>query len=161
MIALLSSAQALSKVDRSVFLPDAPQCNTPSDELLAQVTRRAIAIMAPCATHELARAVTQSFGGLADGDEAFAQRIDRNVEDLIVYGDILEIRESAEGGWSGTKSFVLRPAPPSFVKRKNRSIAILGIARDQITPLTAELNSRVIYHGALRISRVTSSLLFF
>jgi hypothetical protein len=155
MTALLSSAQALSKVGRSVSLPDAPGCNTPSDELLAQVTRRAVAIMAPCATHELARAVTQSFAGLADDDEAFAGRIEAIVEDLIVYGDILEMRESAENGWSGTKSFVLRPAPPSFVKRKDRSIAVLGIAGDQITPLTAELNSRVIYHGALRIIRAS------
>lgn len=157
MIALLSSAQALSKVGRSVFLPGAPECDTPSDELLAQVARRAIAIMAPCATHELSRAVTQSFGGLADVDEAFAERIDMIVEDLIVYGDILEMRESAEDNWSGTKSFVLRPAPPSFVNRKDHSIAILGIAGEQITPLTAELNLRVIPHGALRIIRASEN----
>ena len=150
MIALMSSAQALSKVGRSVFLPDTPEGNTPSEEVLAQVTRRAIAIMAPCATHELARAVTESFAGLTRDVEVFAERISSIVEDLIVYGDIIEMRERAEDNWSGSKGFVLRPAPPSFVKRKNGSIAILGIAGDQITPLTAELNSRTLYHGVLR-----------
>jgi hypothetical protein len=151
MIALLSSAQALSKVARSVFLPDAPERNTPSDELLAQVARRAIAIMAPCATHELARAVTQSFPGLDNDVQAVAERIANIVEDLIVYGDIIEMRDTAEDSWSGAKGFVLRPAPPSFVKRKDGSIAILGIAGDQITPLTADLNSRTVHHGVLRI----------
>jgi hypothetical protein len=48
-------------------------------------------------------------------------------------------------------SFVLRPSPPSFVKRRNGSIAILGVAGDQITPLTAELDARIVHRGALRI----------
>jgi hypothetical protein len=155
MIAVLSAAEALSKVRRSVFLPDASEGSTPSDDLLAHVTRRAVAIMAPCAAHELVRAVGQSFAGMADDAEAFAERIAGIVEDLIVYGDIIEMRESSADSWPGSKGFVLRPAPPSFVKRTDGSIAILGIAGDQITPLTAELNSRAVAHGVLRIIPAT------
>jgi len=151
MIALLSPAQAFDQVRRSVFLSSAPEHDVPSDELLAQVARRAIAIMAPCPAYELVHAMAQSFGSVSGKAGAFAERVGGIVEDLIVYGDILEMRESADDSWAGTKSFVLRPAPPSFVRRKDGSVAIVGIAGEQITPLTVELNSRVIHHGVLRI----------
>jgi hypothetical protein len=83
--------------------------------------------------------------------DALVERTGEIVEELIVFGDILEMRPRADSAWSEEKSFVLLPAPPSFVARKNGSVAILGVAGDQITPLTAELESHASYQGVLRI----------
>jgi hypothetical protein len=151
VITLLTPAEALTKVANSVFLPDTQASNEPTPELLAQVARRAIAIMAPCATHELVHAIALSFGALLTDADAFQLRVEDIVEDLIVYGDILEMRDSGEESWSSERNFLLRPAPPSFVTRNDGSVAILGIAGDAITPLTAELNTRTVSRGAIRI----------
>jgi hypothetical protein len=151
MITVLSPAQALGRVAKSVLLPELTETSSASDQLLAQVARRAINIMAPCATHELVRAVTQSFAGLGENDEAFSDRVAAIVEDLIVYGDILEMRQSTEDSFADARGFLLRPGPPSFVTRKNGSVVILGIAGDQLTPLTADLDARTVHHGVLRI----------
>jgi hypothetical protein len=151
MISVLTATQAIGKLARSIFLHPGTDNVGVTDELLAQVVRRALCIMAPCATHELARAVSQSFPGVELDGESLTDRVDRIVESLIVYGDILEMRGLDDQAWSQGSSFVLRPAPPSFVARKNGSVVILGIAGEQITPLTGELESRVLYRGVLRI----------
>jgi hypothetical protein len=155
MISVLSPEQAISKLAGSVFLHAETDGVGITDELLSQVVRRALYIMAPCGAHELARAVLQSFPSVELDGESLADRIDRVVESLIVYGDILEMRGLTDQAWSQGNSFVLRPAPPSFVVRRNSSVAVLGIAGEQITPLTGELESRVVHRGVLRIIPVS------
>jgi hypothetical protein len=151
MISLITEQEALGRICQSSFLSPVPGSSDLPDELLAQLARRAVAFTAPCAAHELAKAVVQSFAGATLYTEGFTERVDRVVEELIVYGDILEMRPAEDNSWSEDKGFVLLPAPPSFVARSNGTVAILGVAGDQITPLTAEIEGLVSYRGALRI----------
>jgi hypothetical protein len=148
MLAILSPEQAIEKIGRSVFFHIGVGSLEPSNEFLAQVIRRAAQVTAPCSKHELVHSVAQSFEGVMTVDEHFAERIERVTEELIVFGDILEMRAAAD---DSARGFILRPAPPSFVARRNGSLAILGVAGDYITPLTGELELRVIARGALRI----------
>ena len=119
-------------------------------QLLAQALRRAAHALAPCPRHELERAVHQSLKGLGLGDGDLRICTEETLETLLVYGEILEMRTATDDPWH-TSPLVLRPAPPSFVVRKNGSIVILGVAGDEITPLTSEMNARVAYQGVLRI----------
>src|SRR5947209_9209258 len=89
--------------------------------------------------------------GLPDAAAPLADRVDAVIEDMIVFGDILEMREQSSDALGLTDAFSLWPAPPSFVTRENSSIAILGIAGELISPLTAELEARVRHSGVLRI----------
>jgi hypothetical protein len=151
MISAISPQQALLKVAQSLALQP-NECNDRvNDAMLAQAVRRAVHILAPCAAHELTGAVTQSLVGLEPPSDDLAGRVDEVVEALIVYGDILEMRDAADERWSHTNSFVLRPAPPSFVARRNGWVAVLGVAGDQITPLTGDLDARVVHRGVLRL----------
>jgi len=49
-----------------------------------------------------------------------------------------------------TSRLVLRPAPPSFVKRDNGDVILLGVAGDQPTAVLGALAERVLYRGPLR-----------
>ena len=150
MISVLSPAQAVEKISHSVFLTAQGENKQLSDELLAQVLRRTVQIMAPCAAHELKHAVLQSLPDMTCENEPLQDKIDRLTEELIVYGDILEMHGRSEDDRGSGRRFILRPAPPSFVERQNGSIAILGVAGDQLSALTGELEARVKYHGVLR-----------
>jgi hypothetical protein len=151
MISALSPQQAVASAARSLFVASSEHADTLTNELIAQALRRGVYILAPCASHELVRAVTQSFVGIGVEKEQLAERVDALLEDLIAYGDILEMRRALEDAWTASNAFLLRPAPPSFVARRNSSIAILGVAGDQITPLTGEVESRLVHRGVLRI----------
>ena len=151
MISILSPAQALASVARSVLLPDSYSEEVVSDELLAQATRRAIGIMAPCATYELIRAIVRTFQGTAASEEVLAERVAAIVEELIVYGDILEMKDASTGFSGGIDNFVLRPAPLSFVARRNGTVALIGVAGDRLTPLTGDLIAQTRHQRTLRI----------
>jgi hypothetical protein len=155
MLADLSQEQIIEKLGKSVFFQTTADSSELSDELLAQIIRRAAQVTAPCTKPELVGSVTQSFDGIVAIDDEFTERIERITEDLIVFGDILEMRAAPNDSTLNPTGFILRPAPPSFVARRNGSLAILGIAGDYITPLTEELEQRVVVRGALRIMPAT------
>jgi hypothetical protein len=56
----------------------------------------------------------------------------------------------ADDPWT-VSPLIVRPAPPAFVSRKIGSMIILGVAGDEITPLSSEVNGRLAWHGVLRI----------
>jgi hypothetical protein len=155
MLADLTHEQLFERIGHSVFFHMGGKPCELSDELLAQVIRRAAQVTAPCTKQELVSSVVQSFSGIVTVDEQFTGRIEHVTEDLIVFGDILEMRAAPNDLMLNPTGFILRPAPPSFVARRDGSLAILGIAGDYITPLTAELERRVVVRGALRIMPAT------
>ena len=91
----------------------------------------------------------ESFAGLGHAREELAPVVEHTLEELIVYGDILEMRDADDDHWSRS-ALVLRPAPPSFIERKNGSIVVIGVAGDEITPFTSELASRICHNSGLR-----------
>ena len=150
MIAIATTAEALSSVARSTGIAGYIPESGLSEAFLAQAVRRAVSFMAPCTSRELARAVARSFSGPFK-EEELTERVADVIEELIVYGDILEMREPLDDVLGASRTFVLRPAPPCFVARPDGSVAIIGIAGEQPTPLTSELNSLLQHHGVLRI----------
>jgi hypothetical protein len=150
MISALSSADVLKSIGRSLRLPSSVSAIL-SDEMIAQTLRRATHILAPCPAYALARSARQALGGIGLSDEELDSRIEGALEALIVNGDVLEMRAGAEDRWELPDTFELRPAPPAFVVRKNRSVVLLGVAGDEITPLPTDWESMVAYRGAIRI----------
>ncbi len=147
-ISLIPPHEVLPRIARSLRIADAP-CGL-TLQLLGQALRRAAYILAPCPRHEIERAVRQSLAGLGPNDDHLRVQIEETLETLLVYGEILEMRAATDDPWHASP-LVLRPAPPSFIVRKNGSVVILGVAGDEITPFTNEMNARVACQGVLRI----------
>ena len=98
----------------------------------------------------LASAVLEALRLLSDDPEALRKRAVEAVENLIIFGDLLELNQvtvddpSVKGTW-------LFAAPPSFVVRPSGSIFVLGIVPDEASPLPASLNDRIMYEGFTRM----------
>jgi hypothetical protein len=150
IISSLSSRDALGSIIRSLRLA-ASLTERVSDELIAQSLRRAVYIEAPCLPHALARATREALAGLGAPDGALENRVEEVMESLIAYGDILEMRVAGEDRWESDGTLELRAAPPAFVLRKNKSVVLLGVAGDEITPLPSDWDARIQYRGVLRI----------
>ena len=145
MIQRLTPAGVLERTARSLALA------TPAaaESLVAQALRRAVSALAPCSRAEVLRFVRQPLDGLlAVSDEWYEDLLDA----LIAYGDLLEVTPQDEDAWR-TGRLVLRPAPPSFVRRAHGDLIILGVAGDQPTALLGELAERLEHRGPLRTLR--------
>lgn len=88
--------------------------------LLKPALRRAAYVLAPAARADLVRFVVEPLAPFGDWRAATEAALD----DLIVYGDILEMRRLSQEDW-GAPAEVLRPAPPTFVRRANGDVMIL------------------------------------
>lgn len=119
------------------------------DALIAALLRRAAGICCPCAPSTLASAVIPGLHGMAVDRDALARRVADIAETLLVYGDLLELSRVTidDANVKGTWIFA---APPSFVEGPAGSVYLLGMAKDEITPLPESLLSRVEHNGALR-----------
>jgi hypothetical protein len=149
-IEVITAREAIHRTARSLGLESFAASAALTSELIAQALRRAVHILAHCGTHELESAVLESLAGLGLAKDELALAVEAMLEDLIAYGDILEMHSADDDHWSRS-GLVLRPAPPSFVVRSDRSVAVLGVAGDDITPFAGELAGRLHHTGALRI----------
>ena len=148
-ISVITSKDAIHRVARSLGFQAPASVEDLKPEIIAQALRRAVHILAPCGKHELENAMLEFFAGLGHAREELAPVVEHTLEELIVYGDILEMRDADDDHW-GRSALVLRPAPPSFIERKNGSIVVVGVAGDEITPFTPELASRICHNSGLR-----------
>lgn len=141
MMRAVSAAEALN------LTGDGLGCPQPSDaiQLLKPALRRAVHILAPAARGDLVRFVAESFAPFGDLREA----IEAALDEMIVYGDILEMRRQDHDAW-GTPAEVLRPAPPSFVRQGDGEFIILGVAGDYPSPLSQRLAAQIIDDGLVR-----------
>jgi hypothetical protein len=148
---VISRTEALAAVAGSLRISASgiEETATVSLPLIAQALRRAAHVLAPCPRHELERAVLQSIAPLADDPTKIDEQVTEALQTLIAYGDILEMKTQSDDAWA-INALVIRPAPPSFVLQKNGTAIILGVAGDEITPLTDSTNSRIQTHGVLR-----------
>lgn len=117
-----------------------------SQDLIKPALRRALFLLAPCSRADLIRFVAAPLAPFAISRES----VETALEELIVYGDALEMRKLAGDPWDAPPS-VLRPAPPSFVQRDDGTIIILGVAGDYPSALTPALQSRVVQAGPVRL----------
>jgi hypothetical protein len=114
--------------------------------LLKPALRRASYLLAPCSAADLIRFVAEPLAPLGEVRE----EIDGELQDLIAYGDIFEMRRIDGDPWD-TPSLVLRPAPPAFVMRSTTQAFILGIGGDYPSPLPADLSARLDHAGPVRL----------
>lgn len=119
--------------------------------VVAQAVRRASYILAPCGQSRLQSTVVGSLRGIGPSDEEVERVVADVIEDLIVFGDLLEMRSAESDLWES--SYTLRPAPPAFVMRPDGGAFIVGIAGDDISPLSSDLEARLHHNGLLRILR--------
>ncbi len=130
-VAVISRGEATRKTAQSLGLPESCATLDGSNALIAQAIRRSVFIAAPCSIRTTRAVVTTALCALANDEKALEARITDVIEDLVATGDLLEMRrESPEGA-----DLVLRPAPPAFVKRKDGTFILLGVAGDEITPV--------------------------
>ncbi len=115
-------------------------------DLLKPALRRAAFVLAPASRADLIRFVAEPLTPFGVEHEL----IEEALEELITYGDILEMRKLDSDEWDAP-AYVLRPAPPSFVQRPDGTIIILGVAGAFPTPLTADLAQRVADRGPVRV----------
>lgn len=139
--------RCLSATDLLMATGESLGIAAPSDvaQLLKPALRRAAYVLAPAARADLVRFVIEPlapFGELREATEAA-------LDDLIIYGDILEMRRLSQEVW-GTPAEVLRPAPPTFVRRANGDVMILGVAGDHSSALTPDLEANLRDDGPVR-----------
>lgn len=139
---VLSSENLLSECSRAFDLPDV----TLVEELVRPALRRAAYLLAPCSAADLVRFVADPLTPIRD----LRETVEQSLEEMITYGDILEMRKLESDPW-GVPSYVLRPAPPAFVIRSPTEAIIIGISGDLPSPLPAELASQVRTKGPVRV----------
>lgn len=120
------------------------------DAVLAALLRRAAGILCPCSPLTLTAAVLESLQFLVEGQPEMKDRLTITAESLLVGGDLLELSQVTidDPAVKGTWVFA---APPSFVVRPGGSIFLMGIVPDELTPLPATLNTRVVNQGFSRV----------
>jgi hypothetical protein len=131
-VTVVSRTDALNKLAQSLGLSlEDSHLNESSNTLIAQLIRRAVFIGAPCSIRTVRNAITTALGPLAIDGQEFEDRVAAVFEDLLAIGDILEMRREGQD----SEGVILRPAPPAFVKRKDQTFILLGVAGDEITPV--------------------------
>ncbi len=112
-------------------------------EVLAALVRRAVSFQSPCSARSLARSVTDSLRGLVATEE-FDSRIDSIVDELLSYGDLIEVERMAGSGQ------VVYPAPPTFVVLGSGRILLLGVCPESVEWLPPSLSGSLTYRGHVR-----------
>jgi hypothetical protein len=120
------------------------------DALLAALVRRAAGVLCPSATVTLVSAVVDALRLLTQDSETLKKRATTAVDNLIVFGDLLELNQVTVDD-PAVKSTWVFAAPPSFVARPSGTIFILGVVADEVSALPASLNERITHEGFTRI----------
>ena len=139
--------RSLSPSDLLLSIGDGLGVSDPGEigPLLKPALRRGAHILAPAARGDLVRFVAEPLAAFGDQRGAVESALD----EMIVYGDILAMRRQSLDSW-GAPAEVLRPAPPTFVRRSNGEFIILGGAGDHPTALSQELDALLVDDGMVR-----------
>jgi hypothetical protein len=128
---------------------DSSSLDLTSIEAIAGALRRVASFLCPCATPTLIRGVVQPLRGLVDDLEKVKAIVEDTLEAMIAHGDILEHRDLEEN-LGHKNSVMLYAAPAAFVTRRSGTVILLGIASDQLSALTDDLEARIEYVNHLR-----------
>ncbi|MCJ2136868.1 hypothetical protein MKK69_22920 [Methylobacterium sp. J-026] len=148
-IAVLPPKDAFTRIASSLSVPDPGQDAERTVAFVCQVIRRAALAVTPCGRAALEAVAVEALKGFWPDRSTLALAVEQATEELLVYGDLLEMQVPVEG--SVRASFVIRAAPPHHVMRGADSCVILGLGNEEITPLPASTLARVHHIGALRL----------
>jgi hypothetical protein len=138
-IRILNRQELLLSSLAALHMP-ADSADHSSPEFIAAIVRLVASFLAPCSERTIVDNVSRCLRGLEDPESELGDRVVGVLEDLVGYGDLLELREDQE---TGTGALVLYLAPPSFVRRKSGIFFLVGMAPDRGTPLAESLFPRV------------------
>lgn len=147
-VAVLPPKDAFTRIASSLSVPDPGHDAERTVAFVCQVIRRAALAVTPCGRSVLETVAVEALKGFWPDRATLASVVEQATEELLAYGDLLEMQVPVEG--SGRASFVIRAAPPHHVMRGVDSCVILGLGNDEITPLPASTLARVRHVGALR-----------
>lgn len=132
---------------------DAASLDLESPEGLAGLVRRAASLVTPCALRTLRETTVRGLEGLVADEERLRERVDAAIEELVSYGDLLELPAPDE---EVIGSFVYL-APPSFVARDSGLVYLIGGLRDGVEMLPIDLRARVEHINHTRRLAATPS----
>ena len=150
VIQRLNPNEVLSKNRQIMGLPNNHDDQI-DDIFLASLLRRSAGINSPCSKTTLRSSLLDSLKFLVN-DENLSVRIDNLIENLIVGGDLLEFQDILTDNYKSASTWIF-PAPPSFVRRPNGWIYLLGIVPDQDNFLPTSISNQINYEGFLRVIR--------
>src|SRR5436190_6997120 len=142
---LMSSRELIDSSVRSLGLRDG--ANSLSREYLTGTIRRTACFLAPCSARKVINEVSRCLRGLLDGGDSFAERVASELDAVLAYGDLIELREETD---TGSTAALMHLAPPSFVQRRTGMIFLVGMAPDRDTPIPQEMAQRIQYVGHTR-----------
>ena len=120
-----------------------------SVEAIAGALRRAASFLCPCSAPTLARGVVRPLRGLVHDLASIKVLVEDTLEAMIAHGDILEHRDiEGEPGYGAAT--LLYAAPASFVARDSGAVILLGVASDQLSAVSDDLEARIEYVNHLR-----------
>jgi hypothetical protein len=133
---------------------DIPLRDELDDTLICASLRRLAGFLCPCSSRTLITTLTESLKHLSLSDEDLQSAIEDNLEKLVVWGDLLELKDvatndvNAKGTW-------LFAATPGFLVRPNGSIFLCGITPDENSPLSI-FSNKIVYEGCKRFIKSSS-----
>lgn len=119
-----------------------------SPESLAAFLRRAASFQCPCSSRVLIQSVIESLQGLTDTKGDIGAEMEAVVDELVAYGDFIEIDKTPSVATSQGR--LLYVTPPSFVLVPSGRILLLGVAPESVEWLPRELVEKVEYRGHVR-----------
>lgn len=129
---------------------DPTTSNLSKREIRAGLLRRAASFLCPTSTRVLVRAVLNSLRGLEGiGDDAY-EELRALTQDLVGYGDLLELPVGEEE-LDATRQLFL--APPSFVLRESSSCLLVGIRSDGESIVGEDLAREIESRAHIRMLR--------
>jgi hypothetical protein len=119
-------------------------------EVLAAAIRRAAAFMCPTSPRHLVRAVEGVRRGLvpsSQSDESDGS-VRALVENLVAYGDLVEVPLETESGMSRRMLFL---GPPSYVTVSRRTVLLFGVRGEGLSLVDDALSDRIEYQVHVRL----------
>lgn len=150
----LSSEEAATRAIRTLGLRDWEGKIT-SVEVIAAMLRRAAGLMCPCSNRTLVQAVMIALDGLVTEAADTKGLVDSTLEEMVVNGDLLELKNPIEMDVAGQRG-ILYLAPLTFVQRESYLIILFGIPTDNMM-FPSDIEERIEYSGALRYIRTLAS----
>ena len=144
-INIISAAEALASFARSLGL----HSFSADRDLIALISaslRRTCMFMAPCGRSQLERAVRLCLSGLGLDEAMLAENIEAATEELLAFGDLLEMRQPGEE----RASFIIRPSAFHYVNYDGPDIVLLGTGLDEATPIANSFPATIRRQGSLR-----------
>lgn len=126
---------------------DAASLDLSSIESIAALLRRSASLMCPCSARLLSTSVVSCLTGLAD-ETRLTEDVEQTLSAMIAYGDLhVQERHENEGDADGRLVYI---SPPSFVRRANGSVILIGITPDLTSPLPSDLTYMIEYTNHVR-----------